>query len=58
MVGAVGFENTNKRTFNDLQAPDDTVGAATTQSARKQSAFRAQKFSVGDACSPTTPPMP
>src|ERR1700674_5527536 len=32
------------------QAPDDTVGAATTQSARKQSAFRAQKFSVGDAC--------
>jgi hypothetical protein len=35
MVGAaVGFENTDKRTFNDLQALDDTVGAATVQSAR------------------------
>ena len=41
MVGAVEFENADKRTFNDLQAPDGTVRALTTQSARKQSADRA-----------------
>jgi len=31
MVGAVGFENTSNRIFNDAQAPACIVGAATRQ---------------------------